>query len=132
MPTSESTSVASPPQHLFAYGSLVDPRCLDDVLGHPHPGERLAARLDGYERVTASAYPYPFIVASPDGSVNGVLVMDLTPCDMQALDRYEEVQTGVYARRLVEVEAWGCGPRALRLQAHTYVAGPVLIPSTSS
>jgi gamma-glutamylcyclotransferase (GGCT)/AIG2-like uncharacterized protein YtfP len=132
MTTLESTSVASAPEHLFAYGSLVDPRRLDDVLGHPHPGERVAARLSGYQRVAAGAYPYPFIVASAADSVDGILVMDLSPCDIQALDRYEEIQTGVYARRLVEVEAWGCGPRALRLQAYAYVAGPVLIASTGS
>jgi gamma-glutamylcyclotransferase (GGCT)/AIG2-like uncharacterized protein YtfP len=118
-------------QHVFAYGSLVDPRCLDQVLGHAHQGERLAARLQGYRRVSSGSYPYPYIVEAGDDVVDGVLVMDLSPSDFQTLDRYEEVESGIYRRELVEVEAWGCGPRPLRLQAHAYVAGSVLASSTA-
>jgi gamma-glutamylcyclotransferase (GGCT)/AIG2-like uncharacterized protein YtfP len=129
---SQPTRATSAPRHLFAYGSLVDPSCLDDVLGHPHLGERLAARLAGYQRITSATYPYPFIVAASDRSVDGVLVMDLSPRDLQVLDGYEEVDSGRYERQLVEVEASGCGPRPVRLQAYTYVAGPGLIASTGS
>ncbi|HEY0581981.1 MAG TPA: gamma-glutamylcyclotransferase family protein [Chloroflexota bacterium] len=117
--------------HLFAYGSLVDPRCLDEVLGHPHTGERLAARLAGFERVT-SDYPYPFVVAAPGRGVDGVLIMDLSAEDLAVLDRYEEVEEAIYCRERVEVEAWGCGPRSLRFAAFVYVAGPALSPSTRS
>jgi gamma-glutamylcyclotransferase (GGCT)/AIG2-like uncharacterized protein YtfP len=116
--------------HLFAYGSLVDPACLGEVLGHRHAGERIAARLDGFERIATDAYPFPFIVAAPGRSVDGVLLMDLSLQDVAALDRYEEVDQGTYQRQIVEVEAWGCGPRTRRLQAHTYVAGPALIATT--
>jgi gamma-glutamylcyclotransferase (GGCT)/AIG2-like uncharacterized protein YtfP len=119
-------------RHVFAYGSLVEPRCLDDVLGHVHPGERLQARLEGYRCVTTCAYPYPYIVTAHGRFVDGVLVMDLTPHDLQLLDRYEEVDAGMYYRELVEVEAWGCGPRSMRHQAYTYVAGPGLMASTAS
>jgi gamma-glutamylcyclotransferase (GGCT)/AIG2-like uncharacterized protein YtfP len=115
--------------HLFAYGSLADPSCLDEVLGHRHRGERLRARLDGFERMTTAVYPYPYIVAAHGRSVDGVLLMDLSSGDVEALDRYEEVDQGMYHRQSVEVEAWGCGPRTLHLQAHTYVAGPALIAS---
>jgi gamma-glutamylcyclotransferase (GGCT)/AIG2-like uncharacterized protein YtfP len=119
-------------QHLFAYGSLVEPRCLDEVLGHAHPGERLRARLPGYERLTATTYPFPFVVEADGRAVDGILVMELSPYDIDVLDRYEEVDIGVYRREVVEVEAWGCGPRALRLHAHVYVAGPALLASTAS
>jgi hypothetical protein len=51
---------------------------------------------------------------------------------MKVLDGYEEVNTGVYQRRMVEVRAWGCGPRPIRLDAFTYVAGPALRASTAS
>jgi hypothetical protein len=119
-------------QHLFAYGSLVDPRCLDEVLGHAHSGERLRARLVGYERKAVDVLPYPFIVAVSGGRVDGVLVMDLSIYDMQVLDGYEEIEAGMYRRELVEVEAWGCGPHTLHMQAYTYVAGPGLIGSTPS
>lgn len=122
---------SSDSQHVFAYGSLVDPRCLDEVLGHRHAGERLAARLDGYERMVTAACPFPYIVAAPGQSVDGVLLMGLSAYDIHALDRYEEVERGIYERRLVEVEVWGCGPRTLHLQAQTYVAGPGLVASSS-
>ena len=62
--------------HLFVYGSLVNPVCLDEVLGHRHAGERLAARLADFERTLVEGYPYPFIVVSAGRSVDGVLVMD--------------------------------------------------------
>jgi gamma-glutamylcyclotransferase (GGCT)/AIG2-like uncharacterized protein YtfP len=111
---------------LFVYGTLVDPSCLDEVLGHRHVGERLRAQLRGYQRRADEGYPYPFIVAADGGVVDGVLLLDLTPYDLQTLDCYEEVAEGVYRRELVEVEAWGCGPHALRMWAYTYVAGPTL------
>jgi gamma-glutamylcyclotransferase (GGCT)/AIG2-like uncharacterized protein YtfP len=116
-------------RHLFAYGSLADPRRLDDVLGHRHCGERLRARLDGFERITTAAYPFPYIVAAHGRSVDGVLLMDLSSDDLEALDQYEEIDQGMYQRQSVEVEAWGCGSQTLRLQAHTYVAGAALMAS---
>ena len=119
-------------RRLFVYGSLVQPDCLDEVLGHRHTGERLAARLADYRRVATPDYPYPFIVADPGAAVDGVLLMDLSPCDLWVLDRYEEVESGVYCRELVEVEAWGCGARPISVRADTYVAGPALRASTAS
>jgi gamma-glutamylcyclotransferase (GGCT)/AIG2-like uncharacterized protein YtfP len=119
-------------EHLFVYGSLVEPRCLDEVLGHPFMGERLRARLAGYARVASEAYAFPFIVQVPDGWVDGVVIMDLSRFDLDTLDRYEDVEAGIYRREPVEVEAWGCGRQPLRLQAHTYMAGPALLASTSS
>jgi gamma-glutamylcyclotransferase (GGCT)/AIG2-like uncharacterized protein YtfP len=122
---------ATAARHLFAYGTLVDPACLDSVLGHRHLGERLAARLSGYQRVQVRTYPYPFIVEAQGSFVDGVLLMDLSPYDMQVLDRYEEVESGVYERAPVHVEAYGCGPNAMRMAAETYVAGPSLLASTA-
>jgi len=119
-------------RHLFVYGSLVDATCLDAVLGHRHLGERLEARLADYRRISQPSYPYPFIVSAPGESVDGVLVMDLTPNDLQVLDRYEEVESGIYCREPVEIEAWGCGARPIYMRADTYVAGPVLARSTAT
>jgi gamma-glutamylcyclotransferase (GGCT)/AIG2-like uncharacterized protein YtfP len=119
------------PERLFAYGSLVEPGCLDGVLGYRHLGERLRARLTGFQRITSATYPYPYIVEATGQYVDGVLLMDLSPSDMQVLDRYEEVDAGIYRRQLIEVETWGCGPQPMRLKAHAYVAGPALIASTA-
>jgi gamma-glutamylcyclotransferase (GGCT)/AIG2-like uncharacterized protein YtfP len=118
-------------QHVFVYGSLVDPRCLDDALGHRHTGERLRARLQGYQRLTTPEYPFPYLVPAPDHAVDGVLLMDLSAHDLQLLDRYEEVDAGMYRREAVEVEAWGCGGSVPRVQAWTYVAGPGLIAAVN-
>ncbi|GAC1325361.1 MAG: hypothetical protein NVSMB2_23920 [Chloroflexota bacterium] len=112
--------------HVFVYGSLVDPRQLDAVLGHRHTGERLAARLSGYTRVTTSDYPYPYLVEAADGGVDGVLIMDLAAGDVAALDTYEEVDQAVYCRVHVHVDVSGCGLRSMRLPAEVYVAGPRL------
>lgn len=114
------------PRHLFVYGSLVDPACLDGVLGHRHPGERLAARLLGYRRQMKEGFDWPFIVAADGAAVDGILLMDLTPYDLHVLDRYEEVEFGIYQRVPVEVEAWGCGARPIYVRAATYLAGPGL------
>src|ERR1700736_2434921 len=96
---------SSPPLHtlltqesarVFAYGSLVEPRRLDEVLGRRYAGERYRARLAGYQRVTPNEYPFPYIVAARKSWVDGVVVMDLSPRDLQILDVYEEVEAGVY------------------------------------
>jgi gamma-glutamylcyclotransferase (GGCT)/AIG2-like uncharacterized protein YtfP len=123
--------LASDARHLFVYGSLVQPTCLDEVLGHRHLGERLAARVANFRRVTTPSYAYPYLVAEPGASVDGVLLMDLSAYDLQVLDRYEEVESGVYRRELVEVEAWGCGARPIYVQADVYIAGPILEASTT-
>jgi hypothetical protein len=126
------TGTFAPRLHVFAYGTLVDPRCLDDVLGHRHTGERLRARLLGFQRKTSPDYPYPYIVAAADHSVDGVLIMDLSPDDLRLLDLYEEVDAGTYRREPVDVEVWGCGPTTLRVQACVYVAGPGLLAATNA
>jgi len=119
-------------EHVFVYGTLVDPAVLDGVLGHRHLGERLRARLPGYARRTSPGFDYPYIVPSPDAAVDGILVLDLSTADVEALDAYEDVGVGTYARRRVAVEAWGCGPHALRVEAHTYVAGAALAPRSAA
>lgn len=117
--------------HVFAYGTLVAPECLNEVLGHKHLGERLAARLDGFRRVESPTYAYPYIVEAKGHSVDGVVILDLGQEEMQAVDRYEEVEAGVYRRETVGVLAWGCGPRPAQITAVAYVAGPALAASTA-
>ncbi len=108
---------------LFVYGSLTNPRRLDEVIGHVHAGERLRARLHGYERQQRTDEPYPFIVAAPGAWTEGVLLVDLSEADVRTIDAYEEVDQRRYRRVPVEVEVWGCGPGTPRLSAETYVAG---------
>ena len=116
---------------LFVSGSLTDPRCLDEVLGYRFAGERLRGQLRGYERLTSPRFEYPFLVRRDGGVVEGVVVMGLGPSDLAVLDRYEEVDSGLYGRVGVdEVDVWGCGPHSMHLPAETYVAGPALLQLT--
>jgi gamma-glutamylcyclotransferase (GGCT)/AIG2-like uncharacterized protein YtfP len=128
---SPSPQAPSTTLHLFVYGSLLDPRRLTDVLERPHVGERLRAQLPDFERRASRVYDYPYIVPSAGHVVDGVLVMDLSPVDLQVLDRYEEIDGGLYVREVVEVTVWGCGPGALRYRAFTYVAGPTLLAAAA-
>ena len=112
---------------LFVYGTLVDPRCLDEVLGYRFDGERLRAQLRGFFRARIDGFDYPFLIARDGSVVDGILIMGLAERDMAVLDRYEDVDSGLYSRAPVEdVEVWGCGPQAMRMAAETYVAGPAL------
>jgi gamma-glutamylcyclotransferase (GGCT)/AIG2-like uncharacterized protein YtfP len=124
--SADTAGHSSKASHLFVYGSLTDPRTVDRVLGHAHRGERLRARLLGYERVQHAGYGYPFLLARAGGRVEGILLMDLGLADLDRLDAYEQVDQGFYTRTGVEVEAFGCGPRAAHLQVETYIGGPVL------
>ncbi len=129
---SDSRSSAGSGAHVFVYGSLLEPSCLAAVLRRTPSGERLRATLRGYGRRSVSGYAYPFIVPEPDARVEGVLIMDLSLRDLERLDAYEEVDTHVYRRIRVEVDAWGCGPRGMRLAGFTYVAGPRLVALSST
>jgi gamma-glutamylcyclotransferase (GGCT)/AIG2-like uncharacterized protein YtfP len=110
--------------HLFVYGTLVDQRTLDEVLGYRFAGERLRARLVDYQRLELDTFDYRLIVARAGHSVDGILITDLSPHDLVVLDRYEGVECGNYSRASVDVEVWGCGPRPLVVGAQAYVAGP--------
>jgi gamma-glutamylcyclotransferase (GGCT)/AIG2-like uncharacterized protein YtfP len=113
--------------HVFVYGTLVDRRVLEEVIGHPHTGEVLRARLSGFRRVVSDAFEYSFLIEDAGGSVDGLLIMDLSGADIDVLDRYEDVADGLYRRADVQVEAFGCGPRSCIMQAGTYMAGEALL-----
>ena len=81
---------------VFVYGTLTDPDRAAAVLdGFDYAG---AATLTGCHRVDAGEYP----TLAPGGSVEGRL---LVTADLAALDRYEGVDRGLYAR--VEVPLVG-------------------------
>jgi gamma-glutamylcyclotransferase (GGCT)/AIG2-like uncharacterized protein YtfP len=113
--------------HLFVYGSLMDREVLEGVIGHAHRGQRLRARLNGYEKVAVAGWDYPALVPRAEAHTEGVLITDLSEPDLQRLDRYEEVTEGVYRRAAVTAEVWQPGPTRTRVAAQTYVAGPVLL-----
>lgn len=74
-------------KNVFVYGSLM----FDDVWNRVVQcsyGKRTAV-LSGYKRLSVKGETYPGLVASPDGSVEGMVYLDVTTQDMQRLDRFE-------------------------------------------
>ena len=106
---------------LFVYGSLRDPRVRARVLGEQRPAlTTCPATLYGHERQTVPSFGYPFLVpAGADAGVDGELILGLADADYPVLDRYEDVEDGLYVRERVTVET-ADGP----VDAWTYLRGP--------
>ncbi len=105
---------------LFVYGSLRDPRVRARVL-RERPGLTTSpATLRGHARRMVSGFDYPFLVpADVDDTVDGELILGLADADFPVLDRYEDVDDGLYVRDRVTVQT-ADGP----VDAWTYLKGP--------
>jgi gamma-glutamylcyclotransferase (GGCT)/AIG2-like uncharacterized protein YtfP len=90
--------------NLFAYGTLMWPEVLADVIGRSVEGE--PAILHDARRLRVNDQVYPSLVSSEGFEVEGVIYFDLTESEIAALDRFEGSE---YERRLVAIEATG-GP----------------------
>ena len=75
---------------LFVYGSLMSPRVLAYVIGHPHP-HTAPASLSGFHRFAIRSRTYPALCRSSNEKelVKGVLVMGLSESDIRKLDDFE-------------------------------------------
>ena len=105
---------------LFIYGSLRDPHVRTDLLGERTDLATCPATLHGYVRELVPGFEYPFVMpAGSDIAVDGELLLGLTDDDYTILDRYEDVDDGLYVRVMVTVETED-GP----LAAWTYLKGP--------
>jgi gamma-glutamylcyclotransferase (GGCT)/AIG2-like uncharacterized protein YtfP len=109
-----------PPRPLFMYGSLRDPRIRARLLGNRADLTTCPAVLHGHARQIVPNFDYPFVLpAGPDARVDGELLLGLLSADYTTLDRYEDVDGGLYARAAVMVETPN-GP----VDAWTYLKGP--------
>jgi hypothetical protein len=97
---------------LFAYGNLCFRQVLEDRIGHAWPGEYRAAVLEDH-RITRTWPRYA--VPSKGQQAHGFLLPDLTDEDLEKIDRYEGVHSGVYRRALVRING---------RMAWLYVIGP--------
>jgi gamma-glutamylcyclotransferase (GGCT)/AIG2-like uncharacterized protein YtfP len=82
---------------LFVYGSLLDPMRRQEILGRQV--DTVAATLADYEVGRAR---YFYVARRPGIKTRGLLLLNLTPRDFEALDRYEEIPQ-LYTRNKVEV-----------------------------
>lgn len=92
-----------PAGRLFAYGTLQDPDVQTAVLGRRAAVEA-RGRLHGHVALTVVGDSYPMLVPRPGAATSGTILCDLSPADLQALDRYEG--TG-YRRGAVRITADG-------------------------
>lgn len=116
---------AKPGAILFAYGTLMDAAVRRGVLGERSDPETCRATLPGFSVRRMAGFEYTFLVEDVDGSVDGVAILDLDPVDMATLDDYEDVDQGLYERREVTIELWGCGS-TMPTRAWVYLGGAAL------
>lgn len=106
---------------LFVYGSLRDPRVVARLFGARSDLRTGPATLPGHERQTVPSFGYPFLVpADGDARVDGELLLGLTADDYRILDRYEDLDEGLYVRAIVTVQT----ADGLVVDAWAYLRGP--------
>ena len=93
----------------FAYGSNMDRAAMATRCPRSRPIG--LARLERH-RLSVMREGFLTVVRSPHGAVHGVL-WDLAFADVPALDRYEGLATGLYAKAVQPVVAGGGPKRAL-------------------
>jgi gamma-glutamylcyclotransferase (GGCT)/AIG2-like uncharacterized protein YtfP len=76
--------------HIFTYGSLMFPEIWRRVVTGEYRAELAVA--SGFARYALSDDTYPGMIAEPDGSVEGVVYLDVDEFDLAALDRFEGVE----------------------------------------
>ena len=96
---------------LFVYGTLRDPQLLSTVLGRPlRPGGQHVARAPGWKAVHYPGRIYPALVRAPGAAAEGLLLIDLSPFELDLLDAFEgaEYRRGIVAA-MVEEELFEAG-----------------------
>jgi gamma-glutamylcyclotransferase (GGCT)/AIG2-like uncharacterized protein YtfP len=74
-------------KNLFAYGTLMWPEVLEQVVGRRLSGE--FAVLSGYRRLRVKGESYPVIVPSAADSVEGIMYRGLNAREIRRLDLFE-------------------------------------------
>jgi gamma-glutamylcyclotransferase (GGCT)/AIG2-like uncharacterized protein YtfP len=74
-------------KNLFVYGSLMFDEVWLQLLGRKH--QTLNANLTGYRRVQIHGQVYPGLKNDMQCIVDGVLVFNLSPNEIEKLDRFE-------------------------------------------
>lgn len=101
--------------NLFAYGTLMDTEIMSRVSGVQC--SRKPAVLENYIRKCVQGEVYPAMTEKEDGSVAGVVYVDLSGVAIERLDRFEG---SLYLRRNVIVACEDIG----QVEACAYVIAP--------
>ncbi len=101
----------TPPDTLFAYGSLMFDEVWLHVVGRGRPSA--AAALRDHAAYTVAGYSFPGMVAETGATTPGRLYFDLSPGDWERLDAFEDT----FYQRLA-VSAVDAGGQAHHAQAY--------------
>lgn len=75
------------PDNLFAYGTLMEPRIIAEIIGRTPSSQ--PAELRGYRRQRIRGELYPGIQPAADATTPGLIYFDLAPEEMALLDAFE-------------------------------------------
>ena len=102
-------------ENLFAYGTLMCDDIMQEVSGLRL--RNVPGTLAGYSRRCVKGEKYPALVPDENGSVEGVVYLNVPDSAWERLERFEGE---MYARQVVGVEL----KDGARLRAETYVVKP--------
>ena len=86
---------------LFVYGTLRDPDLLSGVLGRSSmPTDAMTAAAPGFAAVHYPGRIYPTLVRRPGAAAPGMVLLDLTPFEIDLLDAFEGEE---YRRAIIPV-----------------------------
>ncbi len=108
--------------NVFAYGTLMFPEVAVPIAQIYADGEPTTIHgFRRYEALTRSWGNFPAIVRDPGSTVDGLLFRDLSRQQLDRLDRFEDIQDGLYVREEIRIEL-----AHEFLDVFLYVCGPGL------
>jgi len=118
----------SNPVNVFVYGLLMFPEIVRAITGQQY--RTLPAVLPHHQRRGLSQSPgiapIPVLIDAQDFDQDGVLLLEVDENAMAKLDFFEELDSGLYVKKQVRVQADGQWYFAI-----CYAAGPALLPYVS-
>lgn len=114
--------------HIFVYGLLMFPDIVTAITGRQF--QMIPAQLPDHRRYGLSKNPgqtpVPVLLPAAGASQSGQLLLDVDAESVVRLDYFEELDSGLYLKKMVRVQTeqgW--------VAACCYLAGPALVPYAS-
>lgn len=101
--------VATPqrPHLVFAYGTLMNPERLSLVIGRRVSDTRVSLDFETVKGYRLERFTYSYVTPDPGHCVLGLVIGPFSDRELQRIDAYESVDTGLYTRKLCFVKAEG-------------------------